>query len=60
LLVLLDEPTTGLDKAGVARLVRVVAEEASRGATVIVVSHDEGFATEVASASMRLERGRLV
>lgn len=59
-LVLLDEPTTGLDRSGVARLVRVVGEEAARGATVIVVSHDEGFASEVATASMRLERGRLV
>ncbi len=59
-LLLLDEPTTGLDRAGVARLVEVVRAEAARGATVIVVSHDEGFAAEVARTRVRLERGRVV
>jgi len=59
-LLLLDEPTTGLDASGVKRLVKVVAEEAARGATIIVVSHDEGFAREVAQTSLRLERGRVV
>ncbi len=59
-LLLLDEPTTGLDGSGVARLVKVVADEAARGATIIVVSHDEPFARQVASSSIRLERGRVV
>ena len=59
-LVLLDEPTTGLDAAGVSRLVRVVREEAARGATVVVVSHDERFANDVAEVTVRLERGRVV
>lgn len=59
-LLLLDEPTTGLDSAGVARLVSVVRDEAARGATVIVVSHDERFAKDVAEDTLRLERGRVV
>lgn len=59
-LILLDEPTTGLDKSGVSRLVKVVAEESARGATIIVVSHDDAFASEVAQSTIRLERGRVV
>ena len=37
-LLLLDEPTTGLDAAGAERLRRIVAEEAGRGAVVVVVT----------------------
>ena len=59
-LLLLDEPTTGLDAAGVKRLAAVVAEEAARGAIVIVVTHDDTFADGVASRRVRLERGRVV
>ena len=59
-LLLLDEPTTGLDASGVARLVSVVRDEAARGATIIVVTHDERFASDVAETSVRLERGRVV
>jgi len=59
-LVLLDEPTTGLDKAGVSRLLAVVDEEVSRGAAVVVVSHEpELFATRVKDRLV-LERGRVV
>jgi len=36
-LLLLDEPTTGLDSAGVETLRAVVREEADRGAAVVVV-----------------------
>jgi heme exporter protein A len=58
--VLLDEPTTGLDKAGVARLLAVVAEEVARGAVVLVATHEpEVFEAQV-TARVRLERGRVV
>jgi heme exporter protein A len=59
MLVLLDEPTTGLDAAGVARLTDVVKEEAERGAVVVVVTHDEAFASAVATREVRLDRGRV-
>jgi ABC-type multidrug transport system ATPase subunit len=58
-LVLLDEPTTGLDKAGVDTLVEVVKRERERGATLIVVTHDAAFAERVADATFKMERGRL-
>jgi ABC-type multidrug transport system ATPase subunit len=57
-LLLLDEPTTGLDVAGVKRLREVVRSEAERGAVVVVVTHDEGFA-EAGDARIVLERGKV-
>ena len=57
-LVLLDEPTAGLDAKSVARLSTVVREEASRGAVVVVVTHDPAFAG-LGDERIRLVRGRL-
>lgn len=59
-LVLLDEPTTGLDRAGVARLLAVVDAEVARGAAVVVVSHEPELFRERAAARVMLERGRNV
>ncbi len=58
-LVLLDEPTTGLDGTGVARLEAVVREEAARGVTVLVVTHDERFAAALDAQVIRMEAGRI-
>lgn len=58
-LLLLDEPTTGLDAAGVERLREVVRAEAEGGAVVVVVTHDEGFASAAGDARLALERGRV-
>lgn len=59
-LLLLDEPTTGLDASGVERLKVVVGEEADRGAIVVVVTHDAGFAREVGARAITLDRGRIL
>ena len=59
-LVLLDEPTAGLDAASTGRLIAVVHEEAKRGAIVVVVTHDASFADAVADHVVELERGRVV
>ncbi len=59
MLLLLDEPTTGLDKDGVAVLEKVVRAEADRGAVVIVVTHDDAFAKAVADERLLLERGEV-
>lgn len=56
-LLLLDEPTTGLDKASVDRLLEVVKAEAQRGAVVVVVTHDESFASAAGDTHVRLSRG---
>jgi ABC-type multidrug transport system ATPase subunit len=57
-LVLLDEPTTGLDAAAIERLVGVLRDESARGATVVISTHDDAFATTVGGKVLTLERGR--
>jgi heme exporter protein A len=59
-LVLLDEPTAGLDRAGVERLVGVIEEEVGRGAGVAVVSHEPEVFRALAKARIVLERGRVL
>ena len=59
-LLLLDEPTTGLDAAAAQRLTAVVREEAERGATVVVVTHDAAFAQALLADVVALDRGRRV
>jgi heme exporter protein A len=59
-LLLLDEPTTGLDRVGSEQLAVVVREEAVRGAVVVVVTHDAAFADAVGDHVVSLERGRTV
>jgi heme exporter protein A len=58
LLLLLDEPTTGLDPGSAEKLTVIVKQEAARGATVIVVTHDLGFAEALEADVVALERGR--
>jgi heme ABC exporter ATP-binding subunit CcmA len=58
-LLLLDEPTTGLDPSGVEQLREILAHEHTRGTTVVVVTHDVAFAERVSSALVHLERGRV-
>ena len=59
-LLLLDEPTTGLDVAAVERLIGVVRDEANRGVTVLVVTHDAAFSDALSADIILLERGRRV
>jgi ABC-type multidrug transport system ATPase subunit len=59
-LLLLDEPSTGLDRRSVERLVSVMRQERERGAIVVLVTHDAALATELADRRLLLERGRLV
>ncbi len=58
--VVLDEPTTGQDRAGVERLVAVMGRLGSAGRTVVVVSHDAGFVRRTCGRTVRLAAGRLV
>jgi heme exporter protein A len=58
-LLLLDEPTTGLDADGTERLLGAVTEEAARGCIVVLVTHDSVVAARVASRRLWLQQGRL-
>lgn len=58
-LLLLDEPSTGLDAASTDRLIAVVKAEKERGAIVAVVTHDAAFADAIADRRVRLVRGKV-
>ena len=58
-LLLLDEPTTGLDTEGISRLLEVIEEERHRGCVVVLVTHDVQIAERVATRRIVLERGRV-
>jgi energy-coupling factor transport system ATP-binding protein len=59
-MLVLDEPTAGLDTAGVALLARLTADLAARGKTVVVVSHDLDFCFENLERIVLLRDGLLV
>jgi len=57
--VVLDEPTTGQDRAGVERLVGLMGSLRERGRTLVVVSHDQRFVRTTCDRVLRLDGGRL-
>ena len=57
--VLLDEPSTGLDRTGVARLVTVVEEELARGALVGIVTHEPAVFEAMPHKQLLLRAGRV-
>ncbi len=59
-LLLLDEPTTGLDSEGVERLLAVLEEELRAQAIVVVVTHEPELFAKLPVRSTRLDRGRVV
>jgi energy-coupling factor transport system ATP-binding protein len=59
-LLLLDEPTAGLDRRGRELVARVVREHLERGGAAVAVSHDTGFALETLARSIVLARGRVI
>lgn len=59
-LVLLDEPTAGLDTDGVDQLLGLVADRVAQSALVIVVAHDPEVFMTFGCRRVRMERGRVV
>ena len=58
--VLLDEPTRGLDYAGKAELARIVADLAADGRAVLLATHDVEFAAHVADEVVVMADGDVV
>ncbi|RYB95283.1 ABC transporter ATP-binding protein [Nocardioides oleivorans] len=58
--VLLDEPTRGLDYAGKAELARIVADLAADGRAVLLATHDVEFAAHVADEVVVMAEGEIV
>ncbi|MFF3494325.1 ATP-binding cassette domain-containing protein [Streptomyces sp. NPDC002795] len=58
--LLLDEPTAGLDQAEVASLARLLRALAADGVAVIVVEHDLDLVAELADTVHMMAAGRIV
>jgi ABC-type multidrug transport system ATPase subunit len=59
MLIVLDEPTEGLDAFWRVRFRDIVAQQRARGATVLIASHDLAELERMADHALVLESGRL-
>lgn len=58
--MLFDEPTSALDPEMVGEVLNLMKELADDGMTMVVVTHEMGFAREVASRVMFMEDGNIL
>jgi ABC-type histidine transport system ATPase subunit len=58
--LLFDEPTSALDPELVGEVLQVMNTLAAEGRTMIVVTHEMGFAREVSSRVIFLDQGRII
>jgi polar amino acid transport system ATP-binding protein len=58
--LLFDEPTSALDPELVGEVLRVMTELAREGMTMVVVTHETGFARDVASRVLMMDEGRII
>ena len=56
-MLLFDEPTSALDPEMVGEVLDVMKELAQSGMTMVVVTHEMGFAREVASRVLFMDQG---
>jgi ABC-type polar amino acid transport system ATPase subunit len=55
-----DEPTSALDPEMVGEVLEVMAQMASEGMTMLIVSHEMGFIREAADRVLFLEEGKIL
>ncbi len=58
--ILFDEPTSALDPELVGEVLDVIRELARTGSTLVVVTHEIGFAREVADTVIFMEAGKII
>jgi polar amino acid transport system ATP-binding protein len=59
-LMLLDEVTSALDPELVGEVLTVIRELAAEGMTMLIVTHEMGFARDIADRVLFLDGGRIV
>ena len=59
-LMLFDEPTSALDPDMVGEVLEVMKELAAEGMTMVVVTHEMGFAREVGNRVLFMDEGKIV
>ena len=58
--MLFDEPTSALDPEMIGEVLAVIRELADDGMTMLIVTHEMGFAKEVADRIVFMEKGRVL
>ncbi len=58
--MLFDEPTSALDPEMVGEVLNLIREVADEGMTMVIVTHEMGFAREVATRILFMDGGRIV
>jgi polar amino acid transport system ATP-binding protein len=58
--MLFDEPTSALDPELIGEVLGVMKKLAQEGMTMLVVTHEMGFAMEVANRIIFMEKGSIV
>ncbi|CAL2069132.1 MULTISPECIES: amino acid ABC transporter ATP-binding protein [Streptomyces] len=59
-IILFDEPTSALDPELVGEVLSVIKDLATSGTTLVIVTHEIGFAREVADRVVFIDGGRIV
>lgn len=59
-IILLDEPTNALDEEAVQLIYKIIREEKSRGATIIVATHHKEDLNEVCDVILKIAEGKIV
>jgi general L-amino acid transport system ATP-binding protein len=59
-MMLFDEPTSALDPEMIKEVLDVMIELAESGMTMVCVTHEMGFARQVADRVMFMDRGEIV
>lgn len=58
--MLFDEPTSALDPEMVGEVLELIKQVAEEGMTMVIVTHEMGFAREVATRVLFMDEGRIV
>ena len=58
--MLFDEPTSALDPEMVGEVLDLIRQLADEGMTMVIVTHEMGFAREVATRVLFMDEGRII
>ena len=59
-IMLFDEPTSALDPEMVGEVLQVMKQLANKGMTMVIVTHEMGFAKEVATRVIFMDEGKIL
>lgn len=59
-LILFDEPTSALDPEMVGEVLELIKQVADEGMTMVIVTHEMGFAREIATRVLFMDGGRII